>query len=98
MDFVSEITKNQQRQQEINTALKHTEKDYQQSLKELQKKNKELTSCQSTSRSSETLKTGTGTLSYSEKRTWFFQNRPARALLHGRKRVNKIRERHYFLL
>ena len=54
MDFVSEITKNQQRQQEINTALKHTEKDYQQSLKELQKKNKELTSCQSTSRSSET--------------------------------------------
>lgn len=33
MDFVSEITKNQQRQQEINTALKHTEKDYQQSLK-----------------------------------------------------------------
>ena len=35
MDFVSEITKNQQRQQEINTALKHTEKDYQQSLKEL---------------------------------------------------------------
>ena len=49
-----EITKNQQRQQEINTALKHTEKDYQQSLKELQKKNKELTSCQSTSRSSET--------------------------------------------
>ena len=34
MDFVSEITKNQQRQQEINTALKHTEKDYQQSLKE----------------------------------------------------------------
>ena len=44
MDFVSEITKNQQRQQEINTALKHTEKDYQQSLKELQKKNKELTS------------------------------------------------------
>ena len=40
MDFVSEITKNQQRQQEINTALKHTEKDYQQSLKELQKKNK----------------------------------------------------------
>ena len=54
MDFVSEITKNQQRQQEINTALKHTEKDYQQSLKE--------------------------------------------ALLHGRKRVNKIRERHYFLL
>ena len=48
MDFVSEITKNQQRQQEINTALKHTEKDYQQSLKELQKKNKELTSCQST--------------------------------------------------
>ena len=38
MDFVSEITKNQQRQQEINTALKHTEKDYQQSLKELQKK------------------------------------------------------------
>ena len=54
MDFVSEITKNQQRQQEINTALKHTEKDYQQSLKELQKKNKELNSCQSTSRSSET--------------------------------------------
>ena len=54
MDFVSEITKNQQQQQEINTALKHTEKDYQQSLKELQKKNKELTSCQSTSRSSET--------------------------------------------
>ena len=54
MDFVSEITKNQQRQQEINTALKHTEKDYQQSLKELQKKNKELTSCQSTSCSSET--------------------------------------------
>lgn len=54
MDFVSESTKNQQRQQEINTALKHTEKDYQQSLKELQKKNKELTSCQSTSRSSET--------------------------------------------
>ena len=48
MDFVSEITKNQQR------SLKHTEKDYQQSLKELQKKNKELTSCQSTSRSSET--------------------------------------------
>lgn len=99
MDFVSEITKNQQRQQEINTALKHTEKDYQQSLKELQKKNKELTSCQSTSRSSDThLKQVQGTLSYSEKRTWFFQNRPARALLHGRKRVNKIRERHYFLL
>ncbi len=54
MDFVSEIAKNQQRQQEIDTALKHTEKDYQQSLKELQKKNEELTSCQSTSRSSET--------------------------------------------
>lgn len=42
MDFVSEITKNQQRQQEINTALKHTEKDYQQSLKELQKKTRNL--------------------------------------------------------
>lgn len=54
MDFVSEIAKNQQRQQEINTTLKHTEKDYQQSLKELQQKNEELTSCQSTSRSSET--------------------------------------------
>ena len=54
MDFVSEIEKNQQRQQEIDTALKHTEKDYQQSLKELQQKNEELTSCQSTSRSSET--------------------------------------------
>lgn len=54
MDFVSEIEKNQQRQQEIDTILKHTEKDYQQSLKELQKKNEELTSCQSTSRSSET--------------------------------------------
>ena len=54
MDFVSEIEKNQQRQQEIDTVLKHTEKDYQQSLKELQQKNKELTSCQSTNRSSET--------------------------------------------
>ena len=54
MDFVSEIAKNQQRQQEIDTALKHTEKDYQKSLKELQKKNEEFTSCQSTSRSSET--------------------------------------------
>lgn len=54
MDFGSEIAKNQQRQQEIDALLKHTEKDYQQSLKELQKKNEELTSCQSTSRSSET--------------------------------------------
>ena len=52
MDFVSEITKNQQRQQEINTALKHTEKDYQQSLKEQQKKKKEITSFQITIRSS----------------------------------------------
>ena len=42
MDFVSEITKNQQRQQEINTALKHTEKDYQQSLKDYRKRTRNL--------------------------------------------------------
>lgn len=54
MDFVSEISKNQKQQQNINTVFKSTETDYQHSLKELQQKNEELSSCQSASRSSET--------------------------------------------
>ena len=54
MDFVLEISKNQEQQQNINTVFKNTETDYQRSLKELQQKNEELSSCQSASRSSET--------------------------------------------
>lgn len=54
MDFISEIAKNQKCQQDINTGFKSTETDYQHSLKKLQQKNEELSSCQSTSRSSET--------------------------------------------
>lgn len=54
MDFVAEITKNQKQQQDINTVLKSVETDYQNSLKKLQQKNEELSSCQSASRSSET--------------------------------------------
>lgn len=54
MDFIAEITKNQKRQQDINTVFKSTETDYQHSLKKLQQKNEELSSCQSTSHSSET--------------------------------------------
>ena len=51
IDFVSEIIKNQNRQQDITIALKNAEADYQQSLKELQQKNKELSSGESTSHS-----------------------------------------------
>ena len=91
MDFVSEITKNQQRQQEINTALKHTEKDYQQSLKELQKKNKELTSCQSTSRSSETHLKQIQELYLTQKKEHGFSKTDQPELYY-------MRERHYFLL
>ena len=54
IDFVLEIAKNQEQQQNINTVFKNTETDYQHSLKKLQQKNEELSSCQSASRSSET--------------------------------------------
>ena len=53
IDFISEIAKNQERQQNINTVFKNTETDYQHSLKKLQQKNEELSSCQSASHSSE---------------------------------------------
>ena len=52
-NFVAEIAKNQKYQQEINLTLKNTETAYQQSLKELQRKNEEFSSCQSANRSSE---------------------------------------------
>ncbi len=52
MDFVSEIAKNQEQQQNIHTIFKRTETDYQRSLKELHQKNEELSSCQSASCSS----------------------------------------------
>ena len=54
MNFIAEITKNQKQQQNINTVFKSRETDYQHSLKKLQQKNEELSSCQSTSHSSET--------------------------------------------
>lgn len=51
MDFVSEIAKIEKQQQAINVCLKDTEADYQRSLKELQQKNEELRSSESTSHS-----------------------------------------------
>lgn len=54
MDFASEITKNQERQQNIDIALKNTEEDYQHSLKKLQQKNQELSSSKSACLSSDT--------------------------------------------